>query len=314
MKRVLCAPLLLALIVAACGRGSGDVATATVTREPIAQTVTASGTLAAQDTVLVGSQDSGTIQSLYVDYNSQVHKGQVLARLDPSLFVAQLDQALATLSQLAAQRSAAAASVSSSLSTSSAAQKTAQSQEAQIVAADENVRKAQSALGLSLLTLHRDRALLAQGYVAQNVVDNDVTNAAAAREALVAAQTDSRTSRLTSSAGAYQAGSSAAAAVGAAASEHASDAAVRAAIAAVRQAEINLEHATITSPVDGTVRWTDRRRGASGADALYDCEGSDENGARHRGRRAGRGRGPRGTTGFIFGVGVSGADVHFDYR
>jgi HlyD family secretion protein len=253
MKRILCAPLLLALTLPGCGRGSGDVATAAVTQEPIAQMVSASGTLAAQDTVLVGSQDSGTIQAIYVDYNSQVHKGDVLARLDPSLFVAQLDQALGTLSQLTAQRSAAAASFSSSLYTSSAAQKTAQSQEAQIAAADEGVRKAQSALDLALLTLHRDRALLSQGYVAQNVVDNDFTNAAAAREALVAAQTEAKTSRLSSSAGAYQAGSSAAQATSAAASEHASDAAVRAAIAAVHQAEINLEHATITSPVDGTV-------------------------------------------------------------
>ncbi len=253
MKRLQCVALFVLFAPVACATGSNDLSTAAVVRQPIAQTVTASGTLAAQDTVLVGSQDSGTIQAIYVDYNSQVHKGQVLARLDPSLFLAQLDQALATLSQLTAQRSAAAESVSSSLYTSSAAQKTAQSQETQIAAADEGVRKAQSALDLSLLTLHRDRTLLGQGYVAQNVVDSDFTNAAAAREALVAAQTDAKTSRLASSAGAYQAGSSAAQAAGAAASEHASDAAVRAAIAAVRQAEINLDHATITSPVDGTV-------------------------------------------------------------
>lgn len=222
-------------------------------REPIAQTVTASGTLAAQDTVLVGSQDSGTVQAIYVDYNSQVHKGQVLARLDPSLFVAQLDQALATLRQLTAQRSAAAESASSSLYASSAAQETAQSQRQQIAAADEGVRKARSALDLALLTLHRDRALLAQGYVAQNVVDSDLTNAAAARDALVTAQTEAKTSRLASRAGANQAGSSAAQAAGAAASQRASDAAVKAALAAVHQAQINLDHSTITSPVDGTV-------------------------------------------------------------
>jgi len=243
----------LALISGGCSGGSSGLVTAGVVRAPISETVTASGTLAAQDTVLVGSQDSGTIQALYVDYNSQVHKGEVLARLDPSLFVAELDQATATLGQLYAQRSVAAASVSSSLYTSSAAQETAQSQQELIAAADEGVRKADSALHLAMLTLHRDHALLAQGYVAQNVVDNDVTNAAAARESLVAAQTQAKTSRLSSSAGAYQAGSSAAQAVGAAASQRASDSAVRAATAAVRQAQINLDHATITSPVDGTV-------------------------------------------------------------
>jgi HlyD family secretion protein len=243
----------LILLSQACSGGSSGLVTAVVVRAPISETVTASGTLAAQDTVLVGSQDSGTIQAIYVDYNSQVHKGDVLARLDPSLFIAELDQATATLGQLYAQSSAAAASVSSSLYTSSAAQKTAQSQQELIAAADEDVRKANSALHLSMLTLHRDRTLLMQGYVAQNVVDNDVTNAAAARESVVAAETQAKTSRLSSSAGAYEAGSSAAQAVGAAAGQRASDSAVRAAMAAVRQAQINLDHATITSPVDGTV-------------------------------------------------------------
>lgn len=251
MKRVIV--LFTVVLLAACARRNDDLATVAVTRGPIAQTVSASGTLAAQDTVLVGSQDSGTIQAIYVDYNSQVRKGQVLARLDPSLFIAQLDQAAATLGQLTAQRAAAAATASGSLSASSAARRTAEAQAAQIAAADEDVQKARSSLGLALLTLHRDRALLRQGYVAQNVVDGDVTNAAAAHDALIAAQTEAQTSRLTSSAGAYQAGSSAAQAVGAAASQRAGDAAMRAASAAVRQAQINLDHATITSPVDGTV-------------------------------------------------------------
>jgi HlyD family secretion protein len=246
--------LLLALLVAsACSSGTPDLVTADVAHQTISQTVTASGTLAAQDTVLVGSQVSGTIQTLYVDYNSPVHTGQVLARLDPSLFIAALDQAEATMRQLEAQRTAAASSLSSSLYTSSAAQKTAASQEQLITAADEDVRKARAALALALVTLHRDRTLLREGYVAQNVVDADVSNAAAARDALVAAQTASKTSRLSSSASTYQAGSSAAQASGAAASQRASDAAVRAAEAAVRQAQINLDHATIISPVDGTV-------------------------------------------------------------
>lgn len=227
--------------------------TAEAARQTIAQTVTASGTLAAQDTVLVGSQVSGTIGALYVDYNSPVHTGQVLARLDPSLFVAALNQAAETLRQLESQRSAAQSALASSLYTSSAAQSSALSQRALITAADEDVRKARSAYALALLTLRRDRALLREGYVAQNVVDNDVTATAAAHDALVAAQTGAKTARLSSVASADQAGSSAAQATGAAASRRASDAAVRAAAAAVAQAEINLEHATIVSPVDGTV-------------------------------------------------------------
>jgi HlyD family secretion protein len=45
--------------------------------------------------VQVGSQVSGTIQEMYVDFNSRVEKNQVIARLDPSLFDARLGQAKA---------------------------------------------------------------------------------------------------------------------------------------------------------------------------------------------------------------------------
>src|SRR5258706_7204761 len=51
--------------------------------------VTASGTLSALVTVQVGSQVSGRIMELNVDFNSPVHKGQVLARIDPQFFRAE---------------------------------------------------------------------------------------------------------------------------------------------------------------------------------------------------------------------------------
>jgi HlyD family secretion protein len=60
-------------------------------------TVGATGTLQAVTTVQVGSQVSGTISELHVDFNSLVKKGQVLARLDPSLFQTQIEQAKANL-------------------------------------------------------------------------------------------------------------------------------------------------------------------------------------------------------------------------
>lgn len=66
----------------------------------IATTVTATGTLRPVDTVAVGTQVSGTIKHLYVDYNSQVKKGQLLAQLDKSLFQAQVDQFRANLQQM----------------------------------------------------------------------------------------------------------------------------------------------------------------------------------------------------------------------
>lgn len=73
------------------------VTTAAVTRGDLADRVGATGTLQAVTTVQVGTQVSGTIQSLYADFNSLVRRGQVLARLDPSLFQTQIEQAQANL-------------------------------------------------------------------------------------------------------------------------------------------------------------------------------------------------------------------------
>ena len=75
---------------------------ARVTRGDVVQTVDATGTVEAVTTVQVGTQVSGTIQSLYADFNSRVRKGQVIARLDPSLFQTQVDQAQATVRRLQA--------------------------------------------------------------------------------------------------------------------------------------------------------------------------------------------------------------------
>ena len=73
------------------------VSTAAITRGDVIDTVGATGTLQAVKTVQVGTQVSGTIQSLYADFNSLVKTGQVIARLDPSLFQTQIEQARANL-------------------------------------------------------------------------------------------------------------------------------------------------------------------------------------------------------------------------
>jgi HlyD family secretion protein len=65
----------------------------------IATTVTATGTIQPVDTVAVGAQASGTLKYLYVDFNSKVKKGQLLAELDKDLFQAQVDQLKANLMQ-----------------------------------------------------------------------------------------------------------------------------------------------------------------------------------------------------------------------
>jgi HlyD family secretion protein len=71
--------------------------TAPIVRGDIADAVGATGTLQAVTTVQVGTQVSGTILELHADFNSLVKKGQVLARLDPSLFQTQIEQARANL-------------------------------------------------------------------------------------------------------------------------------------------------------------------------------------------------------------------------
>ena len=76
--------------------------TAAATRGDVVDSVEATGTLQAVTTVQVGTQVSGTIASLHADFNSRVRKGQVIARLDPSLLQAQVDQAQATIVRLEA--------------------------------------------------------------------------------------------------------------------------------------------------------------------------------------------------------------------
>src|SRR4051794_537831 len=72
---------------------AAEYMTTKVERGNLKNTVTATGTLQAVTTVQVGSQASGTISAIYVDFNSKVKKGQVIAQLDPSVFQAQVEQA-----------------------------------------------------------------------------------------------------------------------------------------------------------------------------------------------------------------------------
>jgi HlyD family secretion protein len=73
------------------------VTTDAVSRGSIVNVVSATGTLEAVETVEVGTQVSGSVQSLGADFNAIVRKGQVLARLDPSLIRADVDRNRANL-------------------------------------------------------------------------------------------------------------------------------------------------------------------------------------------------------------------------
>jgi HlyD family secretion protein len=83
--------------------------TSKVEQGKIIAKVTASGTLSAIVTVQVGSQVSGRIAALYADFNSPVKKGQLIAKIDPPLFQASVDQSRANLA--AAQGNLAKAKV-----------------------------------------------------------------------------------------------------------------------------------------------------------------------------------------------------------
>jgi HlyD family secretion protein len=86
--------------------------TVAVERGSISATVTATGTLSALVTVQVGSQVSGRLTEINVDFNSQVKKGQILAKLDPQLLVANVTQQQANV--MAAQGSVARADANAS--------------------------------------------------------------------------------------------------------------------------------------------------------------------------------------------------------
>ncbi|HEX5773045.1 MAG TPA: efflux RND transporter periplasmic adaptor subunit [Geomobilimonas sp.] len=114
--------------------------TATVERGDIVAAVSATGNLAAVVTVQVGTQVSGTIQKLFVDFNSPVKKGQVIAQIDPSLFAAQVEQTRGNF-----------------------------------LAAQANLLKAKADLNDARRSLERNRQLLKDGIIAQSDFDTAET-------------------------------------------------------------------------------------------------------------------------------------------
>jgi HlyD family secretion protein len=106
MKRL----ILIVIVLALVGVGAGayymnrpakepEVRTAPVTRGDIVDVVAATGTLEAVTTVQVGTQVGGIIQELYADFNDIVKKGQVIARLDPTLLQTNIEQQRANVTR-----------------------------------------------------------------------------------------------------------------------------------------------------------------------------------------------------------------------
>ncbi|UFS70072.1 efflux RND transporter periplasmic adaptor subunit [Geomonas sp. RF6] len=124
-----------------------------VERGDIVSTVSATGTLNAVVTVQVGTQVSGTVSRLFVDFNSPVKKGQAIAQIDPSLFMSQVEQ-----------------------STGNA------------LNAEATLAKAKVTLADAKRTLGRNRQLLEQGIISQSDLDAAQTAYDSAQAGVQAAQ------------------------------------------------------------------------------------------------------------------------------
>ncbi|MBW2060692.1 MAG: efflux RND transporter periplasmic adaptor subunit [Deltaproteobacteria bacterium] len=77
---------------------------ATVTKGKVLATVSSTGTVKPLNTVKVGSQVSGNVKEIHADFNSKVEKDQVIARIDPAIYAAQVEQAKAQLLKTQTQR------------------------------------------------------------------------------------------------------------------------------------------------------------------------------------------------------------------
>src|SRR6266566_3080919 len=117
--------------------------TAKVERGEIHDVVEATGTINAVITVQVGSQVSGTISKLYVDFNSRVHKGDIVALIDPALFKGALLQATADL----------------------------ENAKANLVAAQANLEKARAGLVQTKADYDRTMGLFQSGIMSQQQLD-----------------------------------------------------------------------------------------------------------------------------------------------
>jgi HlyD family secretion protein len=227
------------LVHASSARNDPGYVTAQVKYGDINSTIQETGTVNPIDEVNVGTQVSGTISQIFVDYNSVVHKGQVLAKLDPTSFQEAVDQANATLAQARAQAAAQASTVTQNAANTQNMLANEQQLEA-------NVKKAQAQYDLSNITVQRDRQLLAQGYISQSQLDTDEATNESNLEALNAAQQQAKggTAQVAGANATVQVSQNQAAAAQA---QIAVDA------AQAGQAEYNLARTVITSPIDGIV-------------------------------------------------------------
>jgi HlyD family secretion protein len=132
-----------------------------VEKGDISQTVSANGTINPVTLVSVGTQVSGTVKKLYVDFNSKVEKGQILLELDDALLAAQQKQSEANLQS--AEASLELATANEARMRSLFAQEYVSRQE--LDNAVQAKKSAQAQLKLSQATVEKDRANLAYSVI-----------------------------------------------------------------------------------------------------------------------------------------------------
>ena len=199
--------------------------TAKVEKGDITQVVQATGTINAVITVLVGSQVSGTIQKLFVDFNSQVKQGDVVAQIDPAIFHAQLLQAEADLADAEANVQSLTAAI--------------ENQKADIQSNQANVAHAEAQLTDARAQAQRNEEMFAQGIVAAQTRDTAQSTYDALKASLGVAQAQLAQSRARLKSAMAQLDQA--------------KAQVGQKKAAAELARVNLTHCTITAPIDGTV-------------------------------------------------------------
>ena len=135
--------------------------TQAVEKGDISQTVSANGTINPVSLVSVGTQVSGTVKKLYVDFNSKVEKGQILLELDDALLVAQQKQSAANMHS--AQASLELATANEARMRSLFAQEYVSRQELDTAIQAKKVAEAQ--LQLTQATMEKDRANMAYSVI-----------------------------------------------------------------------------------------------------------------------------------------------------
>ena len=250
------------------GASAAEYMSAKVERGNLRNSVTATGVLQAVTTVQVGSQASGTISAIYVDFNSLVKKGQVVAQLDPATAQAQVQQARANLENARASLVQARAAVSASRAGTADAQakllqakSTIQSQQAGVSGAEANLAVLKAERDDAMSALRQQQSLAESGVISKRdfEVAQTTFRTADARYNQAAAQLNQAVVNEKMSAGAGQAQAEAQLQQSQAQIDQSqaqvkqAEAQVQQSQAALNLAEVNLSHTTITSPIDGVV-------------------------------------------------------------